>query len=258
MKIALLFSIFALFTATTQAEPLRHYAHCHLCIDGDPGEPTPKLTRQECERWIDSRHDREALTQILRRSSVSQSLDSSIQCDEVSIYGAFHANKEMIRWPFLISGMAANAYHPHTVTYTGASCDIFQSVGRLSGEAEWLKRFPETKFSISGNQNEGITFYYPILGRPRESQRKSSKAIVTVENGEVGISYERCSKPKQSCTTDEKQDTAKYCTDRDGEVRQQICCRAKMSLLKSAFRFYDGVWSVPGVSCDDSFTRNFR
>jgi len=243
---------------TVQAEPLQHYARCNLCIEGDPGDPTPQLIQKECKRWIHSRHDHKAFTQTLSRSSVSQGLDPSVQCDAVSIYGAFHANEDMIRWPFLISAMAANAYHPRTVMYTGASCDIFQTVSRLSSEAEVLKSFPETRFSVSGNQNEGITFYYPLLSRPRESKEKSSKATVTVENGNIAISYERCSKPKKACTTDEKQDTPKYCTDLDGQVRQQTCCLAKLNALQSSFHYYDGVWSIPGVSCDDSFARNFH
>lgn len=222
---------------------------CCFCV-ADPSDPS---TLKECQRWFkDNRKPLSCNKEVTFASHNDVKFEPGLSCRKVTGYGANHGNSYYSFTVFQFAQKAARALSPSEVSYDGSTCLVFNNTDVIEREARALSLlFPNVKFELSGNQNEGVVRYLPIpvIGtKPKEDREASSKLTVHAEGGLLEMVYGACSKPKGMCgfvregldpgaTTDSN---AKICMQ-DNEQLTQSCCEPK----KGSF----GKWSVPGMDC---------
>ncbi|MCM0605622.1 MAG: hypothetical protein KA715_05985 [Xanthomonadaceae bacterium] len=183
-------------------------------------------------------------------------------CKKINIFTNFHGMPDFIGVPFAISKTFSEYYHAKEVCYDGHSCNVFDRTDLIEDYAKKLsEESPETKFSISGNQNPGgwinteSLFKRWFSKNVREDKKTSSRVQVNIDKVKVSVKYDPCSRagdrciwinpnnllPREGDTNDMNE---KKCIDH-GKLTTQVCCPKRDN---RAWR--NGVWLQPEEVCE--------
>lgn len=211
-----------------------------------------------CKHWLgEARKTHSCQFQQLvsdRQAANLSSLAGGNQCRNLFMYGAFHGHSGMTADPFRYSAIAATTFQARSVCYDGATCLVFDNVEDLKSCASDLKRTPNCRYEITGNQNIGLLTSVPLLCKPRELVDTTSKVTVFVDGASIKLQYAPCTRAGTKCGYARKDDhwgrsqskndpNAKWC-ESDAVIVEQRCCPKSQKPDEEW-----GKWSVPGEAC---------
>ncbi len=221
---------------------------CCFCI----AETTDKSTTSECQRWLRENSSRlECTKKVIFPSHQQVSFEKDLSCRKVTAFGANHGLSYYYTTVFQFASKASTALRPVEIHYDGSTCLVFNNVSAIESETQRLSiRFPNVRFVLAGNQNQGVVRHINLFGigeRPKEIQGMSSKMTVVAQSGFVDVTYGDCSKSRAVCSFNRgdmgatNDSNTKFCQDESQTTVAQKCCEPIIGNW--------GRWSAPGMNC---------
>jgi hypothetical protein len=241
IKMILFLSIFMVIPLELWAQD---YENCCICVADNYDSVE---VGKECQKWFSLKDQKSCDYKKTQTDKDSPFFDAGVSCRNINMYGAFHGLSSYLKYPFNLSKSASQRYRAAEVTYDGSTCLLFNNVDQARKEALSLAfTNKETKFLISGNQNDGVVSNIPFITKPKEIPSSTSKVTFEIDSGDVKMTFAACTPAKKLCGYAPRDigaisdSNTKFCQDGE-EIVEQKCCPDKKGEW--------GKWSTPGQNC---------